>query len=431
MENQGDISGAVNALREGAHLAEKNKMFWYWDRMAKIYETQKDWVSIRKIYHEVIRRHPEKSSDYWCKIADTYGSSLDWKCQLDVYLSAIAADPNNMQKYSEEICRFARSFTTRMLFSPAITILTAAMGRHGAKLAQYQKALATTYMAARQWDKALALYKALLEGPCAPEFVNCNDDLGHVYLALGDTAHALAVYYQNYLEEQANGDYSGLSSNGAPAHMLAGDFHSAIRLLKADITKSHSLYPDGTSDIYQDEKWDMYLAEVMMKNYFNLGLCYEALNRLEEARAAFSNALSAWQKFQKVNMVRAGVAIYRRYARPMMIYGYALEKLGRVEEAKCAYDAAEQIFEITTFVGDDESLVWEHEECKRALERVSVHSGGGGEMPSLLEEIGGMRLELRLSQSYRTGWPSFQERSEVPRYRSRSGYERMFYEGNG
>jgi hypothetical protein len=113
----------------------------------------------------------------------------------------------------------------------------------------------------------------------------------------------------------------------------------------------------------------------------------------------------------------------------MMVYGYVLEKLGRAEEAKPFYSAAGLIFEITTFVGDDEALGWEREECERALGRVSSADGKG--MPSLLEEVGGMRLEVRLSSYYRVHYPGYLGRKEKwPRYRlGKDGYEAMYLGG--
>jgi tetratricopeptide (TPR) repeat protein len=313
-----------------------------------------------------------------------------------------------------------------MLFSPAITILTIAMDRHAqaAELAQYQNALADTYMAARQWDKARDLYTALLEGLCAGNL--CSYVLAHAHLALGNTTRALALYNQHYLERQAKGDYTGLSAYGAPAYMLSKDYHVAIRLLKADNTQSQLQYPNGPSDIY--------MATDSMERFFHLGLCYEALNRTDDAHTAFYNAFNMWQKYKDENILSDSEdpSVHRIDARPMMIYGYVLEKLGRIEEAKYIYNAADRLFAITTFVGDDEAQAWEHEDCKRALERVSASSGDKTEMPSLLEEIGGMRLELRLSSYYRTHWPGYRTETGVPRYRSGSnGYEAMFYGEKG
>jgi tetratricopeptide (TPR) repeat protein len=425
-KNQGDIPGAVDAYRKGGQVADKTRTWWYWRQMTDIYKEQKDWENMKNIYREAIQEHLDNSKDYWFGLAEAYGKCLDWKGQLNVYFSAITADPNNMRKYSEEILSLADSFSSDcMLFPPAIEILTAAMYKHATDFSQYQKALANTYMAARQWNKARDLYEALLEGPCAQKFRDSSNDLGHAYLALGNTARALVLYYQDYLEHQANGDYSGLSAYGAPAHMLARDFHAAIRLLKADITASRSLYPDGPSDIH--------VAQVAMKRFFNLALCYEALNRSEDAHAAYSNASYVWQNYKDENMPGPdsnGVPIHRSKARSIMIYGYVLEKLGRTEEAKYIYNAADRIFAITTFVGDDEPLTWEHEECKCALKRVSACTGNKTEtVPSLLEEIGGMRLELRLSSYYRMNWPGYYEgNSDVPRYRrGKGGYEEMFY----
>jgi tetratricopeptide (TPR) repeat protein len=249
-KNNGDIHGAVDAYRKG-EVSDKDRTSWYWDQMAKIYKEQKDWENMKNIYCEAIGKHADNSKGYWLRLAEIYEDCLDWKNQLDVYFSAIVANPNNMQEYSESICCLAKSFARQMLFAPAITILTAVMERHVAELARYQKTLANIYMAARQWDKAQDLYMAILEGPCAEDFMrSSDDDLTHAHLALGDTTRALALYNEKYFECQAKGDYSGLSSYGASAHMLAGDFHSAIRLLKADITNSYSVCPGGPSDIH-------------------------------------------------------------------------------------------------------------------------------------------------------------------------------------
>jgi tetratricopeptide (TPR) repeat protein len=171
-----------------------------------------------------------------------------------------------------------------------------------------------------------------------------------------------------------------------------------------------------------------------MNRFFNLGLCYEALDRSDDARTAFSNASNMWQEYKDENIASDddNATFYRIDARFMVIYGYVLEKLGRLEEAKYIYEAADRIIVATTFFGDDEPLAWEHEDCKQAIERMSECSGGRREMPSLLEEVGGMRLELRLSSCYRIHWPGYLKRTEVPRYRSRKdGYEAMFYGGRG
>jgi tetratricopeptide (TPR) repeat protein len=249
-KSEGDVPGAVDAYRKGEQVAEDDRKRWYWDQMAEIYKEQKDWENMKGVYREAICERPNNCRAYWLRLAETYDKCLDWKGQLDVYLSAIVADSDNVPEYSEAICLLAKSFAKYMMFPPAITILTAAMERHTGGLAQYQKELGDTYMAARHWDKARDVYNALLEGPWAQDFRQCGDDLAHAYLALGDTAHALALYHENYLERQAKGDYSGLSSDGAPAYMIAGDFHAAVRLLKADISRWHEKYPDGPDHLY-------------------------------------------------------------------------------------------------------------------------------------------------------------------------------------
>jgi hypothetical protein len=56
---------------------------------------------------------------------------------------------------------------------------------------------------------------------------------------------------------------------------------------------------------------------------------------------------------------------------------------------------------------------------------------GGSKVLSLLEEIEGMRLELRLSRYYRTCWQGAERGPNEPRYRSSSGYEAKFYGEKG
>ena len=308
--------------------------------MAQIYEAHKDYEIMKNIYCEAIQSHSDNQKEYWGRLADIYQTRLDWEGQLEVYFSATVTNPDNMKDYSKNICRLANALKARMLFPPAITILSTAMDRHPAQLAQCREALADTYMAAREWEKARDLYKTLLDGPRSQEFKPSSTDLAHAYLALGDTTRALALYSQDHLAKQASGDYSGLSWFGAPAHMVAGDFPTAVRLLKADITHQAKA-PKIQIDYGR--------AIIIAGRHFNLGLCYEALNRSQEAQAAFSNASNVWQEC-KEDLISTK-EYYRTRARPMMSYGYVLEKLGRFEEAKSLYDAAERISRLRSLWG--------------------------------------------------------------------------------
>jgi tetratricopeptide (TPR) repeat protein len=415
---QGDVEGVDSTLHEAEALCSDVGAFKYWQKMADLWRKQNDWQNVKKIYSEALQKRQFGRDEYWMGLVDAYGQCYDWQGQLRTLTCALEDDPKSATRYGRKICRLADDLTDLMLFTPAVEILNTAIDVHWEMKNQYRRSLARTYMSSRQWTKAIEEYKLLLEDPPGQDSRTILCDLGNAYLAIGDTVHAIAAYRQYSKDRQAKGDYSGLSSTAALAWMISGDFKKAIRLLRADITKAHSTHPQGAHDAVE--------AGMIMDMHLHLGFCYEELSRMADAESSYAAGVAAFEKFKDDHKTLpdpedSTTPLFRCDARPLMTYGRLLERLRRGDEAKVYCEAAERLFIKTSFVGDDDVLEWEHQECIDAIDRVSrgQSNDNNNHRPgtlNLMDEVGGMRLELRLSNLYRVEWYSFMA-WEMPRYR--------------
>jgi tetratricopeptide (TPR) repeat protein len=418
-KNSGDIEGAVQALRTGASLVPEKDAYTYWSTMGDIYKEQKEWKSAQSLYREAIDKNPSQCKNYWEKLASIHDNTLDWKGKMETYIEAMARDPDNIKSYADSLRLMAQRFTFDQLFEPALLILQNCIDHHPTHADTYKMKMAGCHMAACNWKAAVDLYEAIRSGPNAhdSEFSYLNEDLGHAYLGMGETTRALAAYQEKRMERLATGDVSGNSSDAAYIHMIEGDFGLAIRQIKADITETQKRFPNGA------ESWR--IAVTHLDSYRDLGICYEAVGRMDDARVSFQSAVNTFERFvtelEPFVHTDNNTPYYRTSARALLAYGLMLEKVGRLEDASRIYEGAAHRYERTTFVGDDAPLNWEKEQAALALQRVNSPDRQA-EMPSLLEEIGGPQLELRLCLGYRTSYGA-KENSRAPRFRcGKSGY---------
>ncbi|KAF8244389.1 hypothetical protein K440DRAFT_663489 [Wilcoxina mikolae CBS 423.85] len=415
----GDITGAVEAMRTGMGLVPEKDAEAYWDRIVRIYEESQDWEKVDTVLREAIVKNPTACNGYWRKLADNYDRTFDWQRKMETYFDAMKRDPENSATYAQDLRSMAKDFKHYQLFEPAEVILRNGIERHKEEGDMYRKEMAGCYMAARRWKDAAELYEGIRAGPNAHdwEFKWLNDDLGNAYLGMGETTRALAAYQEKRMEKLAAGDVSGNSDDAAYVHMILGEFTVAIQQIKADITANIKHYPDGPDNWYK--------ASEFMHAHRNLGVCYEALGRMEDAQASFKSAVEVFEKFitelEPFVHTDNKTSYYRSEGRTLLEFGLMLEKIGRREGARRIYEGAAHMYERTTFVGDDEPLQWENEQVALAVRRVSEPELEM-EMPSLLEEIGGPRLELRLSLGYRTNWYAY-ENWRAPSFRGgKDGY---------
>ncbi|KAF8539144.1 hypothetical protein BDD12DRAFT_883109 [Trichophaea hybrida] len=418
-KRDGDVSGAVEALRTGVELVPEKNAEAYWDRIANIYQDGKDWEKLGRVLREAIERNPTAARRWWTKLADNYDRTFDWRGKMETYFEAMKRDPENLNDYAQDLRLFAGNFKDYQLLEPALEILRNGIERHKEHADLYRKEIAECYLGARKWKEAAELYEEIRAGPNAHdwEFKWLNHNLGNAYLGMGETTRALAAYQEKRMEKLAAGDVSGNSDDAAYVHMILGEFTIAIQQTKADITANIKYYPNGPDNWYK--------ASEFMHAYQNLGVCYEALGRMEDAQASFKSAVQVFEKFitelEPFVHTDNKTSYYRSDARVLLEFGLMLEKIGRREDARRIYEGAGHMYERTTFVGDDEPLQWENEQVALAVRRVSEPELGM-EMPSLLEEIGGPRLELRLCLGNRTNWYSY-ENWTAPRFRGgKDGY---------
>lgn len=178
---------------------------------------------------------------YWSGLVEAYSKCYDWRGQLRQLILAMEDNSGNVVWLCRKIGRLAEDLGDQMLFAKAVEILLTAIsmknvphGMHG----QFQARLARTFMASRQWEKAIEVCASTLKDDGLDDelrhTLSCL--LGDAYLAHGDVQNAIAIF------EKHSPD---LLETVALAHMVAGEFKPAIRLLKTRITKSHGLNPDG------------------------------------------------------------------------------------------------------------------------------------------------------------------------------------------
>lgn len=162
-----------------------------------------------------------------------------------------------------------------------------------------------------------------------------------------------------------------------------------------------------------------------MEMHLSLGECYAALGRDEDSISTLHEGLLEFGRFTNEHRNIPGPAdskapIFRCQARPFVAYGDLLTAVDRELEAAEYYQAAERIMSQTRFVGDDDILEWEYEQCLRRIENLSLEEGQC--VPSLEQkrEAWAKKLELEICDSYRVNWYAFMG-SDTPRYRGGEG----------
>lgn len=404
-----DIPNAIETLQKAEAVCSDEEAFKYNDQMATIYGDRKEWENVKAVYSRALEKRSMPREEYWLCLVEAYGKCYDWRGKARQLILAIEDKTGNLVWYCRKISRLAGDLSEQMLFAEAVEVLELAIsmenpppGMHR----QFQIRLARTYMASRQWEKAIEVCTAALEGG------NQDDEhrhtlsclLGDAYLAHGDIQLAITEF------EKHSPD---LLETVALAHMVAGEFKRAIRLLKTRITKSHELNPEGPENSV--------VAGMFMEMHLSLGECYNAVGRTEDSVLTFQDGLTAFDQFvnEHKNIPRnedSETPIFRFQARPFVTYGDLLTALDRDYEAKEYYLAAEKIMSKTRFEGDDDILEWEYEQCVRRVE--SLDLGKGQTLQSLEQkrENWHKKLELEICDSHRMNWYSFMS-WEMPRYR--------------
>lgn len=433
---RGDIDGAVGTLREGEALASEQGSFRYWDTMARVWKDQKKWDKVKEIYTDALKKRSFGRDEWWMGLARAHEEDRDWKGELKTLLLAMQDVPANSDRFANKICSLAAELSESMLYAPATGVLEAALQktnqRNPKRVVQYQTSLAKIYLAARQWRKAADLYEILLDGKIevnlSQKRIQFLDGLSCAYVAMFDDGHdnlkkAITAFEAARDLERKPSDT--LPHTVALAHMITGHYPNAVRVLKKCISKAHSTHPTDAADVFE--------AGMLMKLQLHLGQCYHAMDRQEDGDEAFQAGINLFETFKEDYVFEKKVPtssdgetpIWRYFAHPPLVYGELLEQMGRGPEAVPYYKVAERFMSRTSFVGDDDVLEWEFENCVRALRRVR---GDNLSLESMLTTTDGnvnrnnwkKLLELQICSTYRTEWYSYMA-SEMPRYRGGEG----------
>lgn len=403
-----DPTGAVETLLQAVQMFSTDSTYAsrYWDRMASIWRDRERWEELKIIYTDALRKRSICRDDYWIGLAEAYEKLRDWKGLLKVLLSALKDDPDNSRRYANRICRFVMELNECMLFDHSIEVLCSAIEGNASNKRQYLVLLASTYMAGRKWDKAVEIYQLLDdENEC---IIDKDFNLGHAHLAMGHLNEARSAFEKSNSTQQK--EAPRLPDILALGYMIDGNIPEAIRILKRCISYAYTQNPTGAADTIQ--------AGMLMDMHLNLGQCYQATDRDEDARLAYDSGISALQSLKNEILNKLPSSddeespLWRCDARVLMIYGELLERVGKTIEAGQQYEAAQRIMTKTLFVEDDDILQWEYENCLLACERVKNSITLSNVEIALKRNI----LESRICCLYRLEWYSFMK-SETPRFR--------------
>lgn len=401
---QDDIPDAIETLQKAESLSNDKEAYKYIDRMATIYRDRREWEKMKDLYSQALRTRSTPRGEYWLALVEAYNKCYDWRGQLKTLVLAIEDDPAGSVWYCRKIGRLADDMKDQMLFSQAVEILETAKqmanvppGMHG----QFQVRLARSHLAAREWDKAIKLCTVSDDGHDSEVQCSLSNILGHAHLAQGEVEQAIAEFEKHSIHLP---EVAGL------AYMMAGQFRQAIQLLKSGVTAFHAKNPQGPDNTV--------VAGTIMEMHRDLGECYETAGRHEDSLSTFQEGLAIFERFvdEHKSIPSSGdstTVIFRCHARPFMVYGDLLTALSRVDNAREYFQAAERIMSRARFVGDDDILEWEYEECTRRIVNPSMIKDL---TPLERRDVWAKRLELEICSSYRVNWYSFMS-SEMPRYR--------------
>jgi tetratricopeptide (TPR) repeat protein len=240
---------------------------------------------------------------------------------------------------------------------PAVEIFKIASEQHRAGVSNYQRELATIYLAqgeVENWGMVITFLEAVLEAEQGQAQPNVYEDLADCFLGLGDFPK-----FHSAISPDAN--------RVALAHIVSGEYQKAIAKLRGRLT-----YLGNLKNWPRNEHDAAHLLDV----HRDLGLYYEAVGQEADAQNSFMAAVKCFEKYAEeikgtILDRKEGHSYHRSNARPLYKYGLMLEKLGGLAEAKEFYYCADFVCHITTFLNDDEVLVDEAREMKEALERAT------------------------------------------------------------
>jgi tetratricopeptide (TPR) repeat protein len=409
---KGDHEGAVEALRAARKQAPEKDAQQYWNAMAEIWEKQGNGNKMVDIYKEAIDAHPSSTTVYWEKMADTLYRGGAREMQWQTYRDAIKKDPENTKKYGANIREIATQLTSLCVWQPVPVILGQGAIEDPDNAVEYYEDLGKAYMAQRQWAKALEQFEKAAEKMDTKWIYR---DIGHAYLGLGELDKALTAYEMVYAE--ATPVTRALTIGYVL--VLKQDYALAASLFKSALNQLAS-GDAGPSSFCLGEVNDGEAQEEFRLNV-QLALCYEALDRSEDAKPHLEQAVACLKPFvEEADKNKDRDLVYRHDARTYFHIGLAEERLNRREDAKASLERAIFLFEKTTLEGDDELQTSEAEEAAAALVRLQQEVGAGGKLTTLLETTDSMSLQRRLALPYTTDWYAAQN-WEPPR---RRGYEK-------
>ncbi|KAI7973366.1 hypothetical protein EIK77_008275 [Talaromyces pinophilus] len=408
----GNVMGAIETLRRAEQLCSERESYQYWKRMAHILEERNCWDEVKTVYTDALNKRSVGRYEYWSGLSEAYSKLGDWRGALDVLFEALRDKSQHTERYMhfKKICRLATDLRDCFLFDQSIELLHSAITNDPDNGPQYHTLIANTYMAAGMWSQAVESYESILNGGDIDSKARStiHVDLGGAYLAMGRLEEAVATYEQGM--DQSDDSTRCLPSKLALGYMIAGEFAEAIRILRRCITVTHMSASEGFDDEFQ--------AGLFMDMQLNLGKCFEATGRHEDAKSTYMAGINV------VGKIKDGIKnipeqddsktpMWRSNARFFMAYGELLERTGSWSGAIQQYEVAETIMSKTRFVEDDDLLKWEYENCLKTIAQIR----GGIPRDSAAEKlISENMLQLRSVDGYRIDWYSFMN-SDMPRYR--------------
>ncbi|GAM43106.1 hypothetical protein TCE0_044f17647 [Talaromyces pinophilus] len=408
----GNVMGAIETLRQAEQLCSERESYQYWKRMAHILEERNCWDEVKTVYTDALNKRSVGRYEYWSGLSEAYSKLGDWRGALDVLFEALRDKSQHTERYMhfKKICRLATDLRDCFLFDQSIEVLHSAITNDPDNGPQYHTLIANTYMAAGMWSQAVESYESILNGGDIDSKARStiHVDLGGAYLAMGKLEEAVATYEQGM--DQSDDSTRCLPSKLALGYMIAGEFAEAIRILRRCITVTHMSASEGFDDEFQ--------AELFMDMQLNLGKCFEATGRHEDAKSTYMAGINVIGKIKDgikniPEQDDSKTPMWRSNARFFMAYGELLERTGSWSGAIQQYEVAETIMSKTRFVEDDDLLKWEYENCLKTIAQIR----GGIPRDSAAEKlISENMLQLRSVDGYRIDWYSFMN-SDMPRYR--------------
>lgn len=416
-EENGDLGGAIEALKTGASTAPDSEAYRYWDTMSKLHEKTGNGNAMVELYKEAIKNHPGACNYFWKALAKVYSQAGAKELQFNAYRDAIKVDPENADEYGELIRTLASQIKDLCIWQPVEYMLDLGPKIDPTNAHKYYHEKGLMHMCRRQWKEAV---EKLGEYARLTENNSIYEHIGNAYLGLGETSLALAAY------QQASDDPSNswLAGTVADVHIIDGNYTQAIRIFKSAQNGVAARTEKSSPSLFQN--FDDVGPQLRFECHRNLGLCYEAVDREDDMKAELEAAIECYKDTALKLDEKKDRTIFRHEARALFEVALVLEKLGRKQEAEPLLLRAVELFEITTLDTDDEVQESEAKEAAAALSRVTSKDSEPGPIPDLKEKIGEMRLQRRLALKYTTDWYCFQH-WKPPRKRGGMSWGKVSY----